>query len=75
MTGHLDEVLAELDVNEDETEGALIDTLNALTEWPGRKEKVILLIGHGLKKCIQNSISVQKLGVVQNEDETKLVEF
>ena len=71
----LDEVLAELDVNEDETEGALIDTLNALTEWPGRKEKVILLIGHGLKKCIKNSISVQKLGVVQHEDETKLIEF
>jgi ABC-type cobalamin/Fe3+-siderophores transport system ATPase subunit len=70
----LDEVLAELDVNEDETEGALIDTLKALTEWPGRKEKVILLIGHGLKKLIKNSESVQKLGIVQNEDETILVE-
>jgi ABC-type cobalamin/Fe3+-siderophores transport system ATPase subunit len=70
----LDEIMGELDVSDDETEGALIDTLNALIKWPKRNEKIILMIGHGLKKFIQNSESVKKLSVIQEEEGTYLVD-
>jgi len=51
----LDEILSELST-EDVPEGGgwLSRVVNTLVQWPGRKQKIMILVGHGLRNMIPN---------------------
>jgi len=72
----LDETLAELDTEEtpDVPEGGgwLTRVLNTLVEWKGRKNKIMLLVGHGLLKMIPEKKNVLKLCMQHHADRTVL---
>lgn len=61
----LDEILSELSTEETpevpEGGGWLQRVINMLIEWPGRKEKIIVLVGHGCESFIDKAIELLDL--------------
>ena len=72
----LDEILSELsteDVPEiPEGGGWLSRVVNTLVQWPGRKQKMVILVGHGLKDIIPKREDIVNLRIEQGVDRTKL---
>ena len=72
----LDETLSELSTEEtpDVPEGGgwLQRIINTLVEWPGRKDKIIVLVGHGLLDLIPKKHGVVKLKMTNSDNKTIL---
>lgn len=79
----LDEILAEISVEETKevlnkdgnlVEGGwLIRVIQTIADWEGRKNKIIILVGHGLLDLMPNKESVLKLKMIQGGVKTILV--
>lgn len=72
----LDEILSELSTEETpdipEGGGWLSRVINTLIEWKGRKNKIIILVGHGLIHLIPNKPNIIKLKLSNENNETIL---
>ena len=72
----LDEILSELsteDVPEvPEGGGWLSRVVNTLIQWPGRKQKIVILVGHGLRNMIPNNDTSVHLHLKQGISGTTL---
>ncbi len=72
----LDEILSELsteDVPEvPEGGGWLSRVVNTLVQWPGRKQKIMILVGHGLRNIIPNNDTSVHLHLKQGISGTTL---
>jgi ABC-type Mn2+/Zn2+ transport system ATPase subunit len=75
----LDEILSELsteDVSEvPEGGGWLSRVVNTLVQWPGRENKLIILVGHGLRELMPKSESIIPLRIKQTNDGTVLSKY
>jgi len=73
----LDETLGELSTEETEKvpEGWLCRVLNTLIEWSERKNKIIILVGHGMISSIPNDKTIVKLCLKNTLEKTILSEF
>lgn len=74
----LDETLSELSTEETsevkESGGWLSRVINTLISWKGRRNKIVLLVGHGLMKMI-NGRNIVKLGFLNNDNQTELIKL
>lgn len=72
----LDEILSELSTEEthDVREGGgwLMRVIRTLANWKGRKNKIIILVGHGLLELIPNNSDIIKLKLENIENTTVL---
>jgi ABC-type cobalamin/Fe3+-siderophores transport system ATPase subunit len=72
----LDEILSELSTENttDVPEGGgwLQRVINTFIEWPGRKDKIIILVGHSLLDLIPKKSHIVKLKLSNNETNTIL---
>jgi ABC-type cobalamin/Fe3+-siderophores transport system ATPase subunit len=72
----LDEILSELSTEDapevPEGGGWLTRVMNTLVEWPGRENKLIILVGHGLRGLMPKSESIIPLHIKQTNDGTVL---
>jgi ABC-type cobalamin/Fe3+-siderophores transport system ATPase subunit len=72
----LDEILSELSTENtsDVPEGGgwLQRVINTLIEWSGRKDKIIILVGHGLLELIPKKSGVVKLKMSNDNNKTIL---
>jgi energy-coupling factor transporter ATP-binding protein EcfA2 len=72
----LDEILSELSTEEtpDVPEGGgwLCRVINTLVEWKGRKNKIIVLVGHGLIDLIPSKPRIIKLKLSNEKGQTML---
>jgi ABC-type cobalamin/Fe3+-siderophores transport system ATPase subunit len=72
----LDEILSELSTEDapevPEGGGWLTRVMNTLVEWPGRENKLIILVGHGLRELMPKSKSIIYLRLEQTNDGTVL---
>jgi hypothetical protein len=72
----LDEILSELSVEEtpevSEGGGWLARVIRTIIEWPGRKDKIMILVGHGLLNMIPKNNTVVKLQLKQTQTITKI---
>ena len=73
----LDEILSELSTEETpevpEGGGWLKRVINTLAEWKGRKNKIMILVGHGLLKLIPDKKDIIKLKIFNQENQTELI--
>ncbi len=72
----LDEILSELSTEEvpevPEGGGWLGRVINTLIHWPGREQKIVILVGHGLRKLIPKSEYIKHLLIKQTDKQTLL---
>lgn len=72
----LDEILSELSTEEtpDVPEGGgwLCRVINTLVEWKGRKNKIVVLVGHGLIDLIPSKPRIIKLKLSNEKSQTML---
>lgn len=72
----LDEILSELSTEDipevSEGGGWLTRVINTLVEWPNREQKIVILVGHGLRTIIPNVESVIQLSIENTESRTLL---
>lgn len=72
----LDEILSELSTENipevPEGGGWLTRVLNTLIEWPNRQNKIIILVGHGLRPLIPKNENVLQLNIENTDTKTIL---
>jgi ABC-type Mn2+/Zn2+ transport system ATPase subunit len=72
----LDEILSELSTEDipevQEGGGWLTRVINTLVQWPNREQKIVILVGHGLRTIIPNVKSVIQLSIENTESRTLL---
>lgn len=72
----LDEILSELSTEDipevPEGGGWLTRVINTIIEWKNRQQKIIILVGHGLRTLITNNDSVVQLSIENTETKTIL---
>jgi ABC-type cobalamin/Fe3+-siderophores transport system ATPase subunit len=72
----LDEILSELSTEDipeiPEGGGWLYRVINTIIEWKKRKNKIIILVGHGLQNIIYSKKSVIQLSLENNAEKTIL---
>jgi len=72
----LDEILSELSTENipevPEGGGWLTRVINTLVQWPNREQKIVILVGHGLRTIIPNVESVIQLSIENTETRTFL---
>ena len=72
----LDEILSELSTEDipevPEGGGWLTRVINTLVEWENRQQKIVILVGHGLRTLIPNVETVVQLSIENTESRTLL---
>lgn len=72
----LDEILSELSTENipevSEGGGWLTRVINTIVNWPNREQKIIILVGHGLRNLIPNNDTIVQLRMNNTESRTTL---